>query len=104
VNAADRVADLQRRVAELENRVAAIEREKASSIGPSAAINRGPKDDWQPFEFNGQTIYIVPTSNTLHIESAPGVDAPTIMPFFPDQHIGETLLKYEPLPPPVRAK
>jgi hypothetical protein len=83
-------AALLQRVEALERRVAALEGASHSAIGQGSSR---VSESWRSFEFNGQTIYIVPTatSNTMQgLSERPG---PIWQP-----SLSQTLLKYEPLP------
>jgi hypothetical protein len=63
---ADPLTQLQQRVEALENRVAQLEKGPQPAIGSYSPVapfspeqNRIP-GNWRPFQFNGQTSYIVP--------------------------------------------
>ncbi|HEV2970566.1 MAG TPA: hypothetical protein VGY55_11405 [Pirellulales bacterium] len=109
---ADPVALLVRRVEALENRVATLERARQSPIAPSSIGQPATPENWRSFEFNGRTIYVVPTSVQLPDALLEPIVLPSNSQFrIPDQtlpatdswpsgsRLDQTLLKYEPLPP-----
>jgi hypothetical protein len=58
------IQQLEARLKALENRVTALEKagETKSITLPSSQLppESKPRPDWKPFEFNGQTYYVVP--------------------------------------------
>jgi hypothetical protein len=80
---ADPTAALLQRVEALERRVAALE----------GASNSAVPESWGSFEFNGQTIYIVPTTTSSTTQGLSEGTGPTWQ-----ASLNQTLLKYEPLP------
>ncbi len=87
---ADPTAALLQRIEALERRVAVLEGASHSAIGPGPS--RG-QDSWGSFEFNGQTIYIVPTAESSTTQGSSEGAVPTWQP-----SLNQTLLKYAPLP------
>jgi hypothetical protein len=87
---ADPTAALLQRVEALERRVAALEGASHSAIGPGSS--RFPESSGS-FEFNGQTIYIVPTATSSSMQGLSEGPGPTWQP-----SLNQTLLKYQPLP------
>jgi hypothetical protein len=67
---ADSLTQLLQRVEALENRVAQLEKGPQPAIGSYSPVapfpleqNRIP-ENWRPFQFNGQTSYIVPITTS----------------------------------------
>lgn len=80
--AADPISLLLRRVEALESRVVQLERGPQPAIAPYSPSppdrSRVP-ENWKPFEFNGQTIYIVPAI-TSGATQPPSTRLPTVAP------------------------
>ena len=82
---ADPVAMLLRRVEALEGRVAQLEKRPPQAISPYSPLAPSPPEqrrapeNWRPFEFNGQTIYIVPATKNGATQ-APPTNRPTSAP------------------------
>ena len=72
---ADPLSLLVRRVEALENRVAQLEKGSQSAIGSYSPVAPSPPEqnrvpeNWRPFQFNGQTSYIVPITTSGPIPS-----------------------------------
>jgi hypothetical protein len=83
--AADPMSVLLRRVEALEGRVAQLEKRPPQAIAPYSPLAPSPPEqgrapeNWRPFEFNGQTIYIVPAT-TNGATQAPPTIRPTSAP------------------------
>ena len=74
---ADPLTLLVRRVEALENRVAQLEKGPQPAIGSYSPVAPSPPEqnrvpeNWRPFQFNGQTSYIVPITTSGPIPSPP---------------------------------
>jgi hypothetical protein len=74
---ADPLSLLVRRVEALENRVAQLERGPQPATGPYPPVSPPPSEqnrvpeNWRPFQFNGQTSYIVPITTSSTTDSPP---------------------------------
>jgi hypothetical protein len=83
--AADQFSLLLRRVEALEGRVAQLENGPKPAIAPYSPVAPSPSDsshipeNWRKFEFNGQTVYIVPTITNGATQSPP-ISRPTATP------------------------
>jgi hypothetical protein len=100
----DPVAELQRRILALESRVAELERERGSWAAPSANAPSPRPSNWGSFEFNGQTIYIVPTDTSARLRTESTGEnlvpnaGPTEFAVPATGSYDTTLLKYENVP------